>query len=612
MTVPYTFGTQTGPIPLSELDANFAYLSDAAPYYSITAQETAVGVTPTNYNYPEGDVRRYGAVGNGVINDWQAIKNAITVCSGTGVPVQLGAATYLIGSTETPLSYETASPCFRLPNAILTITGTGYTLQTSPSVGSLCMFQTTYGSTAEIHVSGGKISGINGGLLDGITINGNTQNSFFDMEIDSPGRHGYYIIAGASRNNLHSKRISNTNRQSLGCGVEIEGGTDNVVIVDECYNIGSNGLDINEWQPYTPYYPSTGPWGSGTVTAQYNVVKISRIDGTGVNNNPTGNYNPDDDYYGVNIFNGNYNTVEVTEIKSVRVSSGTISPALSTYACAVRLANGLNNVVRVEKVSIVGPSNAGYLGKIDSPINSVVDILESEYYGLPLFIGAGSPSNAAGTRFFVHDIHGTISPESLRGLNFKFIQQSTCTSPLTGVISGWSGDYGLTFTPSTDALQIVVDTSTYKGIHKALNFTTQYCMVNFEYNSNNVTGAVPSAQIDNSPYTSLSLVKTGSWVSTSILIPSVSNAATFGFYPNNSGTAASGATLQIRNVSITMPDGTSLFDSSLIGWLNGAPTVGTYAVGDIVFNAAPATGQPKSWVCTVAGSPGTWVSQGNL
>ena len=43
-----------------------------------------------------------------------------------------------------------------------------------------------------------------------------------------------------------------------------------------------------------------------------------------------------------------------------------------------------------------------------------------------------------------------------------------------------------------------------------------------------------------------------------------------------------------------------------------APVAGTWAVGDRVFNQSPASGQPKSWVCTVAGTPGTWVSEGNL
>lgn len=38
----------------------------------------------------------------------------------------------------------------------------------------------------------------------------------------------------------------------------------------------------------------------------------------------------------------------------------------------------------------------------------------------------------------------------------------------------------------------------------------------------------------------------------------------------------------------------------------------SWSVGDRVINSAPAVGQPKGWICTVAGSPGTWVSEGNL
>ena len=35
-------------------------------------------------------------------------------------------------------------------------------------------------------------------------------------------------------------------------------------------------------------------------------------------------------------------------------------------------------------------------------------------------------------------------------------------------------------------------------------------------------------------------------------------------------------------------------------------------VGARIYNSTPSVGQPKSWVCTVAGTPGTWVSEGNL
>jgi hypothetical protein len=42
------------------------------------------------------------------------------------------------------------------------------------------------------------------------------------------------------------------------------------------------------------------------------------------------------------------------------------------------------------------------------------------------------------------------------------------------------------------------------------------------------------------------------------------------------------------------------------------PSSGTWSAGDRVFNSAPSIGQPKSWVCTVGGTPGTWVSEGPL
>jgi len=48
------------------------------------------------------------------------------------------------------------------------------------------------------------------------------------------------------------------------------------------------------------------------------------------------------------------------------------------------------------------------------------------------------------------------------------------------------------------------------------------------------------------------------------------------------------------------------------GFATAAPTTGTWPVGAMVKNSAPSVGQPKGWVCTVAGTPGTWVSEGNL
>lgn len=53
-----------------------------------------------------------------------------------------------------------------------------------------------------------------------------------------------------------------------------------------------------------------------------------------------------------------------------------------------------------------------------------------------------------------------------------------------------------------------------------------------------------------------------------------------------------------------------------VNGLSASPTIYpdgiTSVVGDSVNNSTPASGQPKGWNCTTAGSPGTWTSQGNL
>jgi hypothetical protein len=44
--------------------------------------------------------------------------------------------------------------------------------------------------------------------------------------------------------------------------------------------------------------------------------------------------------------------------------------------------------------------------------------------------------------------------------------------------------------------------------------------------------------------------------------------------------------------------------------LSAIPTVGTWAVGDLVYNTAPVSGGYVGWVCTTAGTPGTWKTFG--
>jgi len=54
-------------------------------------------------------------------------------------------------------------------------------------------------------------------------------------------------------------------------------------------------------------------------------------------------------------------------------------------------------------------------------------------------------------------------------------------------------------------------------------------------------------------------------------------------------------------------------NGSFLEWQTTAiPTVGSWIVGDRARNTVPTIGQPKAWSCTTTGTPGTWVSEGNL
>lgn len=49
-----------------------------------------------------------------------------------------------------------------------------------------------------------------------------------------------------------------------------------------------------------------------------------------------------------------------------------------------------------------------------------------------------------------------------------------------------------------------------------------------------------------------------------------------------------------------------------VTWGTAAPATGTWAVGDVRWNTAPAAGGTPGWMCTTAGTPGTWKAMANL
>lgn len=91
-----------------------------------------------------------------------------------------------------------------------------------------------------------------------------------------------------------------------------------------------------------------------------------------------------------------------------------------------------------------------------------------------------------------------------------------------------------------------------------------------------------------------------------------------GFYPQD---IASLSKFSSNSTNATTPlfgAGTSLIQdfgntwNPRVQYRTSVPTVGTWAVGDIVYNSTPTAGGTVGWVCTAAGTPGTWKTFGTI
>lgn len=92
--------SNTEPVTLGQIDADLLTTTNLATQanvatllWPVTSQEGTAGVTPSNYAYEPGDVRRYGAVGDGSTDDATAFSNAFAVAAVGGVEIKVPATT---------------------------------------------------------------------------------------------------------------------------------------------------------------------------------------------------------------------------------------------------------------------------------------------------------------------------------------------------------------------------------------------------------------------------------------------------------------------------------------------------------------------------------------
>ena len=296
-----------------------------------------------------------------------AIQKAIDEASKTGAAVYIPSGEYPCEPAEETEDWEVTPATFYLPDAAVTIMGDGEETvlykprNESVTANSAAMFRTAYNSSAEITIKNIKIRGNNNpgsnyGLIDGIVLNGSSNTTVENVAVDGTKRHGIYMIAGANNNKIVNPVISNTNREMLGCGIQLEGAYDNTVINPVITNSGANAIDLSLWAPGGIYPANDGSNGSPYSSSDNfrstgNVITGGMIAGTGVDNGDIGggafeNNDNDDDYYGLNIIKGsNGNKISLELIRDVRIADN-----YNTKAAAIRLYEVENNEINIKQV----------------------------------------------------------------------------------------------------------------------------------------------------------------------------------------------------------------------------------------------------------------------
>lgn len=275
---------------------NDSVLSQAvigAYLYPRTAAEIAAGVTPVNYAYPPGDIRRYGAIADGVAEDTLAFQNMLDAASGSGVTAYVPLGTYLIGqvifSSNTRLLIESGT--LILDTGVLQDTiGIAESLLVINTEDAVTPIQNVhivgYGATVQLiranYTSGEQRHCLRiGGNVDNITVEGLTcidggGDGFYiggvggglaltpdNVQLigcvaDNNRRNGLSITAGRNIK-IVGCIFANTNGTSPEKGVDIEpdqnGSGDMVgdltdIVLDGCYSVNNDSAGFSILLPY--------------------------------------------------------------------------------------------------------------------------------------------------------------------------------------------------------------------------------------------------------------------------------------------------------------------------------------------------------------------------
>lgn len=546
-------------------------------------------------------VKDFGAVGDGVTNDTTAIQNALNVAKKVYFP----AGTYIHTAELTVPSFTTVygdgAGVSILQTATSSISQLGATSGTNIIVRDMKFKQTTTAGTA---------------YIAGVRFTSCTLCEVSNNEFEGMQWAGVYLDS-SNECKILNNYIYSAQSSAVGDPADItvyRNSSYNLVQGNRCYG-GTNsyhGIFIQD------------PGGAGTFLPQHNLIAENIIKAHSA--------------YGIAVYIGgsqvSYNKIIGNDIEGITGSANAGATGSGIYGVGFGLGGLLisNNTVRNCCVSTTSASNAPggitVTGTAGGDIRVVVsdNIIDAcaQGSGISITSCSGGAQVTGNTVRMPSTNNGAgAGGGALLGQGIKLNDSADVVVSDNGVLNNGTSDGIQVLATSNSFTRVVTNNNVIRAV---AGYGIRY-----DRSSTNTMGDVSvcgnNIRVDGSSAAIAMIGITRGSVSgnsgTSNTGPAIDLNAVVGLrLANNSiNSNAAAGFVTAGTCTGSYYDKSNLIPGNITNAATGlrtewfataAPAAGTGAVGDRAEQGTPVVGQPKGWRCTVAGAPGTWVSEGNL